>query len=99
MKKIVNFKCAKCGFQSNDMRLFKLTGHELNRHGYMVQIWLCNFCINADLTELDKQLYFKSFDFEEYHMFCSMYKGRKKYLREWESYFYFNNKSKGELFS
>lgn len=87
MKKATNFKCAKCGYETDDWRPFHITGHELNRRGYVAQIWLCDFCIKSGLTELDKQLYFKSFDFEEYLSFCWMYRGRKKYLREMEWYF------------
>lgn len=87
MIKVAKFKCAKCKFESEDWRLFQQTGHELNRRGYVIEIELCNRCIYAGLTELDKQLYFKSFDFEEYIRFCSMFRGRQKYLRQMEGYF------------
>lgn len=83
MREII--RCAKC--KSDDLFSLKTTGHELNRRGYVIEIHLCNLCINSGLTELDKQLYFKLFDFEEYIMFCSLFRGRKKYLREMSGYF------------
>jgi hypothetical protein len=80
-------KCVKCSFEHlYDLRLFELTGHELNRHGYVTQIFLCLTCVESDLTESDKQLYFKSFDFDNYIETCYLVRGRRKYLQQMEVY-------------
>lgn len=74
-------KCPKCGYQSDKFFFeFTVTGYELNRHGYIGQIYLCNKCLESGLNELEKQLYFKSFNFIEYKHICISH-GWNKFLK------------------